>query len=46
MRETLLPEMPDEADLRNLYMQLGQAYKLGGQKEKALFMDAERDRLG
>ncbi|HSG44638.1 MAG TPA: AAA family ATPase [Anaerolineales bacterium] len=46
VREALQPEMPDEADLRDLYMQLSRAYKLDGQKEKAFLMDAERDRLG
>jgi predicted ATPase len=41
-----LPEMPDEVTLRDLYLQLSEAYKLGGQKEKVLEIDAERDRLG
>ena len=46
VREASLPEMPDQADLRDLYLQLGRAYKLGGQTEKALAIDVERDRLG
>jgi hypothetical protein len=37
--------MPDEADLRNLYTQLSLAYKLDGQTEKALAVDAERERV-
>ena len=46
MQEGVLPEMPAETDLRELYKQLGQAYQLGGQTEKALAMAAEQDRLG
>jgi tetratricopeptide (TPR) repeat protein len=46
MHEAALPEMPDEVDLRDLYLQLGRAYELGGQNEKALAIAAERDRLG
>jgi len=45
VREAALPEMPDEADLRDLYTQLSRAYKLGGQMEKALAIEAERERL-
>jgi predicted ATPase len=45
MREAVLPEMPDEADLRDLYTQLSRAYKLGGQAERALAVDEERDKL-
>ena len=45
VREAALPEMPDEADLRDLYTQLSRAYKLDGQMEKALAIEAERDRL-
>jgi hypothetical protein len=37
--------MPDEADLRDLYTQLSLAYKLGGQAEKALAVEAERKNL-
>jgi len=40
-----LPEIPDSADLQELYLQLGQAYELSGQPEKALAMGVERDRL-
>ncbi|MCJ7557420.1 MAG: hypothetical protein MUP90_11000 [Gammaproteobacteria bacterium] len=46
VQEASLPEIPVEADIRDLYMQLSRAYKLGGQMEKALAIDAERDRLG
>jgi hypothetical protein len=35
--------MPDKADLGELYTQLSQAYKLGGQAEKAMAVVAERD---
>jgi predicted ATPase len=45
VREAMLPEMPDEADLRDLYVQLGKAYKLAGQMEKALAIDAEGERF-
>jgi DNA-binding SARP family transcriptional activator len=45
VREAARPEMPDEADLRNLYTQLSKAYKLAGQMEKALAIDTERERL-
>ena len=34
VQEASLPEIPDEADLRDLYMQLSRAYKLGGQSWK------------
>jgi len=46
LRNASLPEMPAGADLRDLYTQLGRAYELSGQKEKALAIAAERDRLG
>jgi len=46
VREASLPEAAAEADLRDLYMQLSRAYELGGQTDKALAIDAERDRLG
>jgi DNA-binding SARP family transcriptional activator/tetratricopeptide (TPR) repeat protein len=42
VREATLPEMPDVADLVDLYTQLSRAYKLGGQMEKALAIDRER----
>jgi predicted ATPase len=45
-REASLPEMPDKADLRDLYIQLGRAYKLGGQRDEARAIYAELDRLG
>jgi predicted ATPase len=35
-------EMPDKAALRDLYTQLGQAYKLTNQMEKALVIEKER----
>jgi DNA-binding SARP family transcriptional activator len=43
--EAVLLEMPDEADLRDLYTQLSRAYKLAGQTEKALAVDVERNRF-
>ncbi len=46
VREASLPDVPDEADLRDLYMQLGQAYQLAGQSEMAVALDVERERLG
>ena len=46
LQDGSLTEMPGKADLRDLYTQLGQTYELGGQKKKALAIDAERDRLG
>jgi predicted ATPase len=46
IQEASLPEMPHKADLQDLYRQLGHAYKLSGQMEKAMVMDAEQDRLG
>jgi DNA-binding SARP family transcriptional activator len=45
VREASPPEMPCKADLRDLYLQLGRAYDLGGQPEKAVVIDAERDEL-
>jgi len=45
VREALLPEMPGKTDLRDLYMQLGRAYELGGQTEMAVAIDAERERF-
>jgi predicted ATPase len=44
-REATHLEMPDKADLRDLYIQLSRAYKLAGQMEKALAIEAERERL-
>jgi DNA-binding SARP family transcriptional activator len=45
VREEALPEMPDEADLRDLYIQLSRAYNLAGQAEKVMSIDAERERF-
>jgi hypothetical protein len=44
VQEASLPEMPGEADLRDLYMLLRQVYELSGQMDKALAVDAERNR--
>jgi DNA-binding SARP family transcriptional activator len=46
VREAALPEAAAAAELRDLYVQLGRAYELGGQAEKALAIEAERERLG
>jgi DNA-binding SARP family transcriptional activator len=46
VREASLPEAAAEVELRDLYMLLGKAYELGGQTEKALAIEAERDSLG
>jgi DNA-binding SARP family transcriptional activator len=45
VREAALPEMPDQAVLTDLYTQLSKVYILGGQLEKSLAIDAERERL-
>jgi DNA-binding SARP family transcriptional activator len=45
VRVAALPVMPDQADLQDLYLQLSQAYILSGQLEKALAIDAERERF-
>jgi hypothetical protein len=45
VREAVPQEMPDEADLRDLYQQLNMAYQLGGQMENALAIEAEREGL-
>jgi DNA-binding SARP family transcriptional activator len=45
VRESVRSKMPEKAELRDLYIQLSRAYKLGGQMEKALAIDAERERL-
>jgi len=39
------PEIPGKADLLDLYVQLGRAYELGGQTEKALVIGAEREQF-
>ena len=46
VQEGVLPEMPADADMRDLYTQISRAYQLSGQTDKALVMVAERDRLG
>ena len=46
VQEASLPEAPAKADLHDLYLLLSRAYEMGGQTEKALAMDGERDRLG
>jgi hypothetical protein len=45
MQETPPPEMPGKGDVNDLYVQLGRAYELSGETEKALAMDAERERF-
>ena len=39
-------EMPKKVELRDLYRQLARAYVLASQNEKALAIEAERERLG
>lgn len=46
VRDASLPEAAATTDLRDLYLMLGKAYKLAGQPEKALAINAERARLG
>jgi len=46
VQEASLPEMPGKVELLDLYTQLGRSYELIGQTEKALSMNAERDKLG
>jgi predicted ATPase len=45
IREAAPPEMPDEADLVDLYTQLSQAYQFAGQTEKVLAIEAEREKF-
>jgi DNA-binding SARP family transcriptional activator len=45
MRQASLQEMPGKVELGDLYLQLGLAYELVGQSEKALAIHAERERL-
>ena len=45
VKESSKQEMPADTMLRDLYTQLGEAYKLIGQDAKALQMDSEKDRL-
>ena len=42
VREASLPERPGQAELRDLYRQLGRAYELSGQSKRALAIYAER----
>ncbi len=44
--DAALPGMPEETELRDLFLHLGRAYELGGQTDKVLGLAAERDRLG
>jgi predicted ATPase len=46
VQDGLLSEMPTDTDLQNLYTQLGWAYELSDQKEKALAIAADRDKFG
>ena len=45
VREASPPEMPDQADVSDLYLQLARAYELTGQTEKTQAMAAERDQF-
>jgi predicted ATPase len=45
VHEAALPEMPDKADLGDLYMLLVKAYELGGQTEKTAAVAAEGNRM-
>jgi predicted ATPase len=45
VRDSSLPEIPDEVELRELYTQLGLAYKLSGQAKKAMAIAVEREKL-
>jgi DNA-binding SARP family transcriptional activator len=38
-------EMPSKVDLRDLYIQLGRAYKLSGQMNKVLVLEVEQERF-
>jgi predicted ATPase len=42
VREAALPEMPEETEIRDLYIQLSGVYKLTDQTEKALAIEAEQ----
>lgn len=44
VRDASPSEMPGQADLQDLYVQLSRAYELGGQPEKALAVQAEGER--
>jgi predicted ATPase len=43
VQEASPAEMPGKVDISDLYIQLGRAYELGGQIDKFLAMDAERE---
>ena len=43
VQEASPAEMPGKMHISDLYIQLGRAYELGGQIDKALAMDAERE---
>jgi len=45
LQQQSLPEIPDEADVRELYLQLGLVYELASQTEKAATLNTERDKL-
>jgi hypothetical protein len=45
VRESARSEMPDKADLEDLYRMLSRAYQLAGQEGKAVAIEAERDGL-
>jgi predicted ATPase len=45
IQDGLLPKRVAEADLQDLYMQLGRAYRLSSQLEKLKVLNAERDRI-
>jgi hypothetical protein len=45
LREASLPEMPGKEAVSELFAPLGRAYELGGQAEKALTINAERERF-
>jgi hypothetical protein len=46
VQQAAMTEMPDKADLGDLYLWLSRAYDLSGQTEKTLATDVEKDRLG
>jgi predicted ATPase len=43
VQDAALPSMPEETDLRDLYLQLSRAYELAGQTEKASAILSEGD---
>ena len=44
VQEASPAEMPGKMEINDLYLQLGQAYESGGQTEKALALQAEREK--